>query len=390
MNKRWMLSDSLMGVAAKDVDFEAGVIRGAAIATVGPAKGHGVNLDQGFIESVVSMGNDQGNGGIKVRFGHPTMCGNALLDAPFIGRAKNFSVDGNIARADIFLSNSASETPAGDLRSRTLNLAAEDPDMFGTSIVFTASELYKIDDDGEKVMEGERGFRDIDGDPFITIAKLHGADIVDTPAANEGLFSAINPDAFSVQATQFLDNNPKLWDLIIESPEIVKEFMARYEMMVETRNKPNEETTMLDDQTIEQPAATEVPAEVELAAVEDVQTETFAAEPAEVVEVPEQPIDFKELYDSYGAAFADYAYSEKLTAGEAKDAYIAYLQDRIEDQDKRLAAMNEIGEDAPAEFAAVVADADPAKAAADAKAEALINNGVSPGVARFASKLKIK
>ena len=387
MNKRWMLSDSLMGSPVRDVDYDAGIIRGAAIATVGPAKGHGVQLDQDFIESVVQMGNEQGKGGIKVRFGHPTACGNSLLDAPFIGRAKNFSVDGNIARADIFLSNSASETPAGDLRARTLNLAAEDPDMFGTSIVFTASDLYKFDPTGGKVLEGEHGFDSIDGDPFITISKLHGADIVDTPAANEGLFSAINPEAFAEQATHFLDNNPKLWDLIISSPGIVKQFMSRYEMMMDARTKPNEDTTMLDDQTIEQPEA--VPAEVELAAVEDV-TETFTAEPAEVIEVPVQPVEFKELYDSYGAAFADYAYSEKLTADEAKDAYIAHLQDRIEDQNKQLSAVDEIGEDEPAKFAAIAADADPIKAAADAKAQALINNGVSPGVARFASKLKIK
>jgi hypothetical protein len=380
MSKRQLFAAATFGQSAVRIDKEAGIIYGAAINTVGMAKGHGVQLDQSFVDEVARQGAEQGRTGIKVRFGHPTMCGNALLDAPFIGRAKNFSVDGDVARADIFLSNSAMDTPAGNLYERTLALAAEDPDMFGMSIVFTPGASFKVGEDGEKVFDGEAGFAEMAGDPFATVEKLHGVDVVDEPAANAGLFGSFDATQFAEVATDFLDNNERLWELIDQNPDVVKQFMARYK----SRHERNSEEEMEAD-TTSTDAADEI-----VETVEEVETtETFAAEPAEVVEVAEQPADFKAMYDAYGSAFAEYAHAEGFTDAEAKEAYTAHLQDRVSDLEAQLnAAHDEIGEDDPAGFAAV-ADEVTTEAALIAEKRSKYEGRTTDGVATFASRITL-
>jgi hypothetical protein len=385
MSKRQLFGAPLLGIPAERVDFEKGVIYGAAVTRVGPAKGHGVQLDSDFINNVASMGNAQGAAGLKVRFGHPTMSGNALMDAPFIGRAKNFTSDGQTVRADIFLSNSAKETPAGNLHQRAMELSADSPDMFGMSIVFSAGEMFREDKDGNKFTESDDEFRQLTGDPFATIEKLFGVDVVDDPAATDGMFSAIQPEAFAVQASDFLDNHPKIWDLIISSPDIVAEFTARHEAMVEMRTKTDkkEETIMEDNQTIVEPVVAHEAAPV---------TETAAAEVATVVNVQldtaEKPMEFKALFDAYGGELATEFFNAEFTADQAKDAYIAHLQNALGNTSAQLEAAA-IGEDEPAEFAAEATPVDADKASRDAHAQALTRKGVSPGVARFAASLNI-
>ena len=83
------------------IDREAGIIRGVSVCTEGEAKGHGVHLDSEFIQTVTDLGNAKKQG-LKARFGHPNMCSTAL--GTFIGRYKNFTVEGNKAKADLFLS----------------------------------------------------------------------------------------------------------------------------------------------------------------------------------------------------------------------------------------------------------------------------------------------
>jgi hypothetical protein len=314
------------------------------------------------------------------------MCGNALLDAPFIGRAKNFFIDGDTARADLFLRNSAKETPAGNLYGRVISMAEEDPEMFGMSIVFSPSESYRIDVDGNKFAESTPEFHQLTGDPFATIDKLFGVDVVDEGAATDGLFGAVTTAEFATIATDFLDNNERLWDLIDENPEVVNQFMSRYRSRCERINQ-NKEQSMPEDQKMPEAEETEP---VELESGKQTETETFAAEPAEVVEVTEQPVGFKELYDAYGPAFAEYAFDEKLTAGEAKDAYCAHLQDRVADLEMQLSEVHEReeGED-PAEFTAVAEEEDTSKALSKARADELAKAGISPARARYAASLNI-
>ena len=145
----------------------------------------------------------------------------------------------------------------------------------------------------------------------------------------------------------------------------------------------------MDDPTIE-PEVAEVE-ELETAEVAPT-TETAAAEPAEVIDVTletadEQPVEFKELYDLFGGSFAEYAHGEGLTIDEAKDAFIASLQDENGQLREQLSA-EIVGEDDPAEFAAV-ADEVTAEAAAIAEKRSKYEGRTSEGVASFASRITL-
>lgn len=231
----WFRAEPARG--AQSVDREQHVIHGAAIVTEGEAKGHGVNLDSEFVERVAELGAAFPNG-LKARFGHPTASGSDPLGT-YLGRWKNFRVeqgaDGRaLARADLHFSETAAATPNGDLRSYVEGLAANDPDMFGTSIVFMRGQTYRRDASGSKVYpytaKGERNesYDEASGPTFVEIDSLHAADAVDEPAANDGLFSSWTRELTAARVTEFLDENPQVWELL-ENPEIAAGFAARYE-----------------------------------------------------------------------------------------------------------------------------------------------------------------
>jgi hypothetical protein len=113
----------------------------------------------------------------------------------FIGRSKNFRREGNLVRADLYLSEAAKESPNGDLHSYVLALAKEDPLAFGASMVFRGEHAYQKDKDG----------KDDAKKPMLTrVDKLLACDVVDSPAANpNGLFS--EEDSLAETLTSFLN-----------------------------------------------------------------------------------------------------------------------------------------------------------------------------------------
>lgn len=182
-DNNWMMSAFTFGKGLEGVDESAGILKGVAIVTEGRAEGHGVRLDSEFVENVVKLGNDK-KLGVKVRFGHPTMSSESL--GTFIGRAKNLRMERDaqgisLGRGDIQISETAAETPNGNLAGYITSLATKEPDVFGMSIVFTPGDLYKRDAGGEKIYEGQKSYQSIEGEPFIEIDALHAADMVDIP-----------------------------------------------------------------------------------------------------------------------------------------------------------------------------------------------------------------
>jgi len=289
MSKRWFSSGYRAG-GFDNVDREAGAVYGVSVTTVGEAKGHGVQLDAEFVDTVVEQGNAHTQG-LKARFGHPNMCSTAL--GTFIGRFKNFRRDGDQARADLFLSNAASETPHGDLKEYVLSMAEQEPDMFGTSIVFTPGREYVRGDDGEKVYD----FGSTDALPFIECDKLHACDAVDDPAANEGLFSAFSKETFAGQITEFFDLHPQVFDALSNSPEVIEaialhgskidEFIDRYKAY---RHQEKEDTMSDDNPGVEDVAEEALEAaaeETEELEAEGVEPEAVEAEQDEGAESPE-------------------------------------------------------------------------------------------------------
>jgi hypothetical protein len=266
---RW-LSTGYLTSKPERVDREKGIISGALVVTEGEAKGHGLWLESGFVDEVVAQGNAS-KSGLKARFGHPNMCSTAL--GTFLGRWKNFRVEtitrndgskASAARADLFLSASAKDTPNGDLFDYVLTLAEKDGDMFGTSIVFTRGEEYRRTRSGKRVTrqweagkdgydaQGYKAFRWVDEsgkdhdpatDPiierdYVTCKKLHACDAVDDPAANDGLFSQFAQETVAGQITEFLDLHPQVWTAVENNPEVlaalaqygdrIDEFVKRY------------------------------------------------------------------------------------------------------------------------------------------------------------------
>jgi hypothetical protein len=269
---RW-LSTGYFASKPSEVDREKGIITGALVVTEGEASGHGVWLESEFVDEVVSQGNAS-KSGLKARFGHPNMCSTAL--GTFLGRWKNFRRDtvtrndgskAGAARADLFLSASAKETPNGDLHKYVLDMAEKEKDMFGTSIVFTPGDDYRRTKSGKKVhrvwqvgpdgkavfgSDGYRLFRWVDEkgkdhdpseDPIVdrdyaVCEKLQACDAVDDPAANDGMFSRFAQETVAGQITEFLDLHPQVWQAVETNPEVlaalanygdrIDEFIDRY------------------------------------------------------------------------------------------------------------------------------------------------------------------
>lgn len=264
-HNRWMSSSYTAAKLAQkpeQTDIEQGIIRGVSVVTEGEAKGHGVSLDKAFVETVIRQGNELKTG-VKARFGHPNMCSTAL--GTFIGRFKNFRADtttrndgqtASRAVADLFMSNSAKETPNGNLYDYVMQMAKSEADMFGTSIVFTPGREYRkvvatgepafiqyetdsygdvvnlsyVDKNGEEINEKTTPLSE---EVYVECEQLHACDTVDDPAANDGLFSRFSKESMAGQVTEFLDLHPEVWQALSSSPDILKALSLHHESMVE-------------------------------------------------------------------------------------------------------------------------------------------------------------
>jgi len=235
-------------MANKDIYFRADIARGGdvrvnrkdeviagfAVVTKGVTHDERGEFDDVALDSVVEFGN-QSKGGIKSRFGHPNMSSTAL--GTFLGRTKNFRRDGDVVRADLHIDRTAHETPDGDLAGYVMNLAESDPGAFGSSMVIHWEEEFRE----KKQVEGE------ELPPLIRVKKLMSVDVVDDPAANDGLFGSqffsdgVKPSA---EITAFLDK-------FLNQPEAVEKviaFLERYGFNKDTKRK---DKSMFEELTLE-------------------------------------------------------------------------------------------------------------------------------------------
>jgi len=222
----------------ESIDAEEGVILGVKVTSEGEAKGHGVWLDREFVQDTVKLGKEMG-AGVKARFGHPTMCSEAL--GTYIGRYKNFrtyseklgkSDTRHHAIADLHLDDIAEKSPKGNLKEYVLEMANSNPDMFGSSIVFTQGKLKEKEietTDGEKVTR-----------EYATIEKLHATDLVDEPAATDGLFSSLHEDELAFQVTRFLDAHPEVYEAVHKNPELLEHFVENYNAYKSKQDNSND------------------------------------------------------------------------------------------------------------------------------------------------------
>ncbi len=303
---RYFSTPPIFSAPVSKVDRENGIIQGITIARVGPAKGHFGLIDRAFLLQIVDNASLK-PAGIKARFGHPNMCSQAL--GTYLGRFKNYSYSGDQVKADLHLDDTAKNTPSGDLYSYVLEMAEKNPDMFGASIVFEIgeSEFLEEEVDGKKVKN-----------EYFRLKELRATDIVDEPAATNGLFSA---DSFSAIATQFLDENPELMEIIFSKPYSVVEFLSNYI----TNSKMN-----LSDKIKQNFAAF-------LAAFSALPTE----HPAPITEHP-APHDttlntlFEAVSASYPESFSETEGFTQLQKAEALAAFFASVDEKLQNASAQL------------------------------------------------------
>ena len=230
------------------IDKENEVLHGVQITLEGEARGHGVWLDREFCEAVAEAGNAMGEAGVKVRFGHPAMCSDAL--GTYLGRARNFRVvdltrkeTGEKAAgvlADIHIMPESHSAPSGDLGKWVMEAAENSPDTFGQSIVFTYADLKSTNEDGDPILRSEFD-SDYDFDKargenkvFAVLGKLHGTDFTDTPAATDGVFSS---NDLAAEAEEMLAEHPEILSTISQKPEKVIEFLDRMGLLAVLETK---------------------------------------------------------------------------------------------------------------------------------------------------------
>lgn len=221
-----------------------GAIFGYAVITKGKLNEQDVRdweMDDISLTQIVELGN-KNNIGIKSRFGHPNMSGEAL--GTFLGRAKNFRKDGDAVRADLYFDETAYKTPNGDLATYILDLAASDPDSFGTSIVFSADFEVRLEKDGTRKKD-EKG-KELP--KLVRFKKLYGSDVVDDPAATKGLFNKFFNESveLSAKATEFLDKllcNPDALERVISFLERYRENRVEIDQVEKGKEKVKEALT---------------------------------------------------------------------------------------------------------------------------------------------------
>ena len=185
---------ALRNAPVQGPDRDEKVIRGCKIIQMGRVNdARPFDVDKDTLASVVALG-AQSNKGLKARFTHPNMSDDGM--GKYLGRWRNFRIEGDAVYADLYIADAAFDTPHGDLGSYVLALAEDDPEAFGVSLATVLDASMSADQE----------------DPEATIplrfSKLYAADVVDEPAATRGgLFDAYSAQDIPAQVTWILDHH---------------------------------------------------------------------------------------------------------------------------------------------------------------------------------------
>lgn len=158
---------------------ETGLIEGVSVMTVGPATGHGFEITQRTLDSLMTAWQANENG-LRSRVTHPeTSFGIRDGLTHLVGRPLKPRREGDRVRCDIQLLQAAKTSPEGNLWDWLFDLIEEDPTILGISIV-----AYFDFDEHRDPKTGELTSRE------GIVEHLRAVDFVDDPAANRnGLLS---------------------------------------------------------------------------------------------------------------------------------------------------------------------------------------------------------
>jgi len=183
-----------------EVDKDKGIILGVSLISTPEAKGHGIKIDQGTIESFYE---DVKGKSVKAYYTHDD--DNEALDS--IGLWENFEIiqDGEFTKlkADFIALESWREHHP-DRFDALFELAEKAPEAFGVSAEFFASRIM-YDEEGKEVeWDGDES-----NDVFARAIEVNAFSIVAQPSANPtGLFSVpTEVDEDEVDVEEFLSFN---------------------------------------------------------------------------------------------------------------------------------------------------------------------------------------
>ncbi|MCM2369647.1 hypothetical protein [Aporhodopirellula aestuarii] len=197
-----MPADAVIECDREGGRFGAGLIPGVSLIMTGEALGHEYWIDEVTLDQVERYGNSSNEKGLKCRWTHPGLSSDGL--GRLLGRIHNIRRDGNRVVGDLHIAKLAHDTPEGSLAEYVMCLVDEDASAAGLSIVFhhdfAAEDEFMNEHLGEVTYEDHRGrevkrqaFQSPDPDnvhnyPHVRLSSLNAADIVDEPAANNGMF----------------------------------------------------------------------------------------------------------------------------------------------------------------------------------------------------------
>lgn len=217
-------ANPLRNQANLNVDREKGIIRNISIAEFGVNK-NDTYFSEKFLQDLANGANEQKQG-VKSRFGHPNMCSTTL--GTYLGRYKDFRYENEKVVADLYLDDVSKKTEVDGkgitMFEYVMDMAENNPDMFGNSIALPSVKF-------------EKELVNIEGVEYQShiYTGIVASDLVDDPAATSGLFS--NSDDLGVIATDFLDENPQIFELFESKPEIIIDFFGRYENYINSKSQ---------------------------------------------------------------------------------------------------------------------------------------------------------
>jgi hypothetical protein len=287
------------------IDEANALIAGVSVITAGEAKGHGLLVDDQTLLEVKAAAETYA-GGLKVKTDHFSGFNQ------IVGVLRNFVIDGDQLRADLYLLKNHDATP------RIIEMAQLMPDTFGLSISFSGQHE-----------ESESGT------VFARCSEIYSADLVDQPAANEaGLFSAkVDSKEKSMDEKQFSEALAAALAPINDKLSAFEAFMTeantRFEALAYTPEMPKQDESE-DDKEEEMPESEDMSAKLaaELAEIKSLVT-NFGAKPVSVAVAVEAkaevaaPTNFSEALAVVKAEGLSGSAATKAVIARFPDLYLA-------------------------------------------------------------------
>lgn len=288
-----------LAILTGDIDAAAATIKNVSVITVGEARGHGMQIDEKTLLQVKAAAETY-SGGLKVKTDHYSGFNE------IVGALKNFTIDGDQLRADLFLLKNH------DATARIIEMAELMPDTFGLSISFSGDH----EEDGDTT--------------FARCSEIYSADLVDTPAANPtGLFSA------KVDSMKTVMDEKQIADAIAAALAPVIEEMAAISAKLSDMQPTEEKEMAVEVEIAEDDSASESKDEemkkamaAELAELKAL-VSNFGAKPvapavaAEVKADAKLPTNFNEALDLIKAEGLSGSAATKAVIARFPDLYLA-------------------------------------------------------------------